>query len=347
MKVDIHRQDVPWNDEAERALKRAVRQTEARAERYPQYWTELDVRIDEHDDGLDEIRITLILSGQQVQIETAGDDLPRTIREAFDELFREFDAYRLSSNRTLRERVDRRLQREPTPPGGDGVNDMMREVYPVLLRIAQHEVGVRQIEGDLEPGLVDPIEVVDIVLAKGFGAIDDGMTVVRAAQVLQDQMIQVLDEIQVDIVDHREHDVPLEREPDFAISEIGQEIQDWWLVEDATMRDVIPDPDTGDLDEVWADQERRDALTHALFRLHDSPRRLFSQVVIDGWPVDAVAAALDRDQDRVEAEIDQAAHDLAHLLSMRGTTWSADRVREVYAGLGERLRNERREIVRA
>ena len=138
MKVEIHRQGTPWGDSSERALRRAVRDMEARARRYPDYWSELDVYVDEVDGGLEGIKLSLVLSGHQIVVTRDGVDVPALVEDAFGELFRQFDGYRLAANRTLRERVERRLARGRTaaaPPiqGGGPQRHLVLELYPLLL----------------------------------------------------------------------------------------------------------------------------------------------------------------------------------------------------------------------
>jgi hypothetical protein len=354
MKVEIHRRRAPWNESAERTLRRAVRNMESRARRYPDYWTELDIHVEEVEGGLEEVKLSLVLSGHEIVVDRYGKDVPALIEDAFGELFHRFDAYRLAANRTLRERVERRLARGRSvvgpPVRGEGAKrQLVLDLYPVLLRIAQHEVAARQIEGDLEPGLVDPVELVDMVLAEGLPGIDPDMTVPQAAARLQRHLVEVLEENVVEIREHRGTDVSLDSDVrtnggEFAISGLGEEIQDLWApqpFDETLLEEVFSDPDAINPEAFWSQREMRDTMVHALFRLPDDRRRLFSQVVIDGWTPDAVAAALECDRAEVRREVNAAARDVAHALSTRAVVWSSDRVVEVFEALGQQLRDER------
>jgi len=314
---------------------------EARAERYPEYWTELEVVVEHTGNDVDEVELRLALSGHEIEVAERGRSLPQLLEAAFDDLFRRFDAYRLVANRTLRERVEQRIGRARRVDAQ--MDDLLvRRLYPVLLRAAQHEIAVRQVEGDLEPGLVDPVEAADMVLADAWGELDPDVSEVDAAMHLEDRLLAVLDEIAEARHEHEEQDVSLNAEvPDgFAVSPEGEEIGDLWTLDEVAFEETVPDPEE-DLEAIWQRQELRDTLSQALFQLPRDARRAFSQVVIDGWAPDALAAAQGRTLRAVLDEVDVAAHDLAHHLSRSGTAWSADRVKELYGALGERLRDER------
>ncbi|MBW1880176.1 MAG: hypothetical protein JRI25_02800 [Deltaproteobacteria bacterium] len=357
MKVEIHRQRVPWDEPSERMLRRAVRSMDARARRYPDYWSELDIHVDEVEGGLEEIKLSLVLAGHEIVVDRYGKDVPALIEDAFSELFRQFDGYRLAANRTLRQRVDRRLARgrngAALPIRGEGPKrQLVMDLYPVLLRVAQHEVAVRQIEGDLEPGLVDPVELVDMVLAEGLPAIDPDMTVPQAVARLQNHLVEILQETVLEIHEHSGTDVSLDADirsngNAFAVSGLGEEIQDLWApreVDEMLLEEVFSDPAAINPEVFWTRRELRDTMVHALFRLPDDRRRIFSQVVIDGWVPDAVAAALERDQAEVEGEVTAAARDIARALSTRAIVWSSDRVVEVFEALRHQLHDERRDL---
>ncbi len=362
MKIERHRAPgVPWNDTAELALRRAVRQIEARAERYPEYWTELEIRVEDARDGAEAIHLELVLSGHEIVVDRAGEDPASLVQEAFQELFRRFDLYRLETNRTLRERVERRLERKRLAPvtaslalpegHSEGTTEALELVYPTLLRIAQHEIAVRQIEGDLEPGLVDPIEALDTVVAEVAPEVRGDLTEEQVVSLFQERLLSWLDDETQELLDHRETDLSLDQrvapeEPlDFGVSPQGDDIRDFWVMEEELHReDLFADAEGIDPEGLWAEQEYRNALVHALFGLEHEVRRLFSQVVIDGWAQDAIAAALQIPESEVVRQVDEAAHDLARRLSRGGTPWSADRVREVYRALGEQLEGERRSV---
>lgn len=344
MKVDVHRTTAPWNPSAERALQRSVRRIEATARRYPAFWSELEVRVDA-EGPVEQVRVLLVLDGDEVRAEARGTDPRVVLEEAFAILFDRFDLYRLRANRTLRERVERRHRERLQPPRPRPlVGEVVERLYPVVLRAAQHEIAVRQADGALEPGLVDPVELADMVFAEGMPSLSADLTLPDAASRLESQMAEILDHLARSLSAEEADEVSLDDgAADFALSDLGEEIEDLWTHDEVGFDETLADPDR-DVEEFWASAELREVLTSALFRLDERARRLFSQVVIDGWAVDEVSGAAGRRIEDVRNEVDKVAHDLADRLSVGETIWSAARVREVYAALGSRLREERRDL---
>jgi len=344
MKVEVHRTTAPWSPAAERILRRSARRVEAMARRYPALWSELDVHVDA-EGSVEQVRVMLVLDGDEVHADARGTDPAAVLEEAFASLFDRFDLYRLRANRSLRDRVERRRrERFQAMPHVPFVGEVVERLYPVLLRAAQHEIAIRQADGSLEPGLVDPVELADTVIADGMPSLSADLTLPDAANRLEARMAELLDRYESEQVDHEGEDVPLDDgTPDFAMSSLGEEIEDLWTLDEVAFDETLADPDR-DVEEYWASADLRDVLTAVLFRLREADRRLFSQVVIDGWPVDGVAAAGGRRIEEVRNDVERIAHDLANRLSIGETTWSRERVREVYAALGARLRDERRDL---
>jgi DNA-directed RNA polymerase specialized sigma24 family protein len=114
---------------------------------------------------------------------------------------------------------------------------------------------------------------------------------------------------------------------------------------DQLVADVIEqsgDVDASEVQQAWDldhDLDRtteRGMLTAALFSLAHDDRGLFAEAVVDGFPVDAVAAARGRDEAEVVRELQRVVDQLARRLGR-----SVEDTLEAYRFLGEVLQAER------
>lgn len=237
----------------------------------------------------------------------------------------------------------------PQPPP----EPVLQAAIPGVYRFILHESALLQNERDLDPSWLAAEEVLDEVVAYAREPnelpVDDPVALGRA---LQEYALEVMTR-EADLAIERaetevslDEDIPEQSEIE-EVRDQGEHIYTFWQMdEDLYRSDVFADPDAADPVEWLADREARHALTQALFTLNQELRRVFSAVVIDGWAADASAAAMERPLREIEGVVAHASDALAALLSRGGSPCTVERVHELYAALGERLRAERIELER-
>ena len=189
------------------------------------------------------------------------------------------------------------------PPAGMVVPWRMIEDH--LHRFALHSVLQRVIAGELPAGRIDPRDVAEAVLADRMesGPISDLWPVLDA---LRDEVEAALD----------------------------RAVADAQLEQGNTGTDLLTE--ALDLDTDLDRATERGMLTAGLFSLTREERLLFAEVVVDGFPMDALAAARGLAEADVRLEIGRILMNLAgHLNRSREDTWTA------YRQLGQVLQEER------
>jgi DNA-directed RNA polymerase specialized sigma24 family protein len=268
-------------------------------------------------------------------------------------LLREFDAWRLRANPALRARVEARAAR---PASGrlpalssptSSRNQMLAELMPKLLRFARHEVAVRQVRGDLEPGWLDPVELVEEAICQGLPSIPEHASAPVAARLLSHAMLAVLDAHVSEAATANLQDVSIDSEPPSPAPHLAASMQDdgiydfWQPETNLLLEDLVADPDSIDPETNLQDLQVREALVHALFRLPDAPRRVFEQVVLDDWSEADVASVSVLREHEVRLCVEDCLNRLSSLLSI-GARIPPVQVRALYAELGRTLDDERR-----
>lgn len=374
MQVVLRPEETSLDEQQQRTLDRGVRRLEAAIARYARHRTRIDVETFDRDDGWTEVQLELLIpadepggSGETLVARALGLEAATATEEAFAHLFQQFDEYRWRTNPALRARVLRRARTAPRgtpPPKGtpeDWQGRLLREAVPVLHRVALHEIIARQLQGDLEPGWVDPMELVDEALADAlpdFASRGD-VGVAAATARLTARLLEVLDRHVAEYHLQETEEVPWdEGVADYPekwwVSDLGREIMEWWVPDtDLSLDEFISEPEIEDrdhrdaaaLDPAAAVEERevRHRMFQALFQLPDDLRRVFSQVALDGWTPATVAAAGGGDEAAVRRRVREAADQLARVLGRdpEGVRLDPDRVFALYQELGTELRDLR------
>ena len=356
MQVELSRGHLTWNRAARRAWHRGVTRLQARIHRYGLEGTRLEGWFSETGPDLVESKLELTLPDLILRSHASEATLPELVQESFHHLFLLFDAWRLRVNPKLRIQVaargERRAQRAETGLIKREENwerfhqDVAVWAHGPLRREAAHQLALLQAQGDIEPGWLDPIDLVDDALAEVLPSLDPAqglaMAVVSLRQQLQavldertrDHEIQVRTELSVD--DH-----PPQLSPEKGLSWLETEIGEIWTPdEELVLEDVLADPNAADPTEIVAEREVRSTLVRALFGLDATTRAVFEQVVLDGYAPETVAGHEPIEVEHVEALVGGASEELAGALSGE-LALDPMQVYRLYANLGEQLREER------
>jgi DNA-directed RNA polymerase specialized sigma24 family protein len=357
MQIEVVYGDVPWESWDRRSLERRLRWLEAALRRYGlNESARLYVEVRPFGDGDVRAEAFLTLSGETLRAGHVDSTLQGLERGVADALRAEFDRYRLRVNPRLRARAAERRQRlqAPSPERGyafrrlpeEKQTELIERLLPRLRRMASHEVALHQAQGELEPGFVDPIDVVDDVLGDELAQQELAHSLPALAMRLENRVVERVHQLARDFEDARRN-VPLETvvpelsEPstaeDLYVSDLARNLQQFWVI-DETLRleDMFTDPTSVDPEMVVAEREGQEILVQGLFRLPEDMRRVFSAVLVDGWSREEVAGARGVPVSTVNGLIDEAAHRLARTLT-GAPAYSTERVIELYTTLGEQL----------
>ncbi len=222
-------------------------------------------------------------------------------------LLRQFDKVRLRNLPVLRKKARSRLAKRnemaDVEPGRFAKipSQIIEELYPSLRRIATEKVALYQATTGIEPGYLDPDEVVDDVLVAMIGTLDPGASAVelkkrffRATEALIKARIR---DYEVDSNNFVTTDGEvIEADEKIELSSLGDEILDFWVLdEELYLEDVIEAPESRSPEDIVSDKEARHVLMNALLRLPSRSRYVFTSYVMDENSIDDVAAFVGED----------------------------------------------------
>lgn len=307
MDLTLEGEDLGWDAETERVLRREVRRLELELVRRQRDDAELRVARNVLED--DQVELTFVLhypDGTQERADRVAIDERLAIPELVDELLSD-------------------VAEE------DQAVDSVLVVFHALRRAARREVALGELEGRLMAGAVDPDDVVDSAVAEVLPHLPARATPAEAFEELERVVIDRLHSLEPRSVPLTgAFDAPAEAWPTEDADEVWSPDP-----EPYALAELIPDTETFDPEEVVADRESRARLVRAMFRLDRRSRLDWEEVVMSGGAILRLAAAQGRTTQDVENELDETRWFLAGVLSV-----PAARVDELYAALGRRYRDE-------
>lgn len=310
---------------------------------------QLAVDVRTADDGQAEVKVRLELPGEALIAHDRFDDAGAALRTTFEALFREFDRYRIARDAALRARIKARAEARKRAEseriwarqGKPTVDTLLREqIVPPLLRVAHHQLVIRQFEGDLEPGWLDPEDIVDDVLADFIAKITPEAKVPALIEALEDLVVAHVAEVAAERVDAAQRlsiDAGQPRvEPELYVSDLGADILDFWVVDERLkLADLLEDEGAIDPEALVGDREARHLLIQALYRLDEDQRRDFERVVIDGFHATEVAETRGCEVSEVDRRVALASARLSAYVGAAGL--DPDKVQSIYREMGRRL----------
>jgi hypothetical protein len=305
--LTLEGEDLGWDPDTERVLRREVRRLElALVRREKDDDAELRVTRRVREDRVELQFLLRYPDGTEERADRLADDEKAAIPELVDELLTDLEDQ-------------------------DQAVDSVLTVFHALRRAARREVTLAELEGRLEEGAVDPDDVVDSAVADLLPRLSPSASPAQAFEQLERRVIERLN-------------APAQPEP--ASDTLDRPFAEAWPTEDAdepwnpepqpfALTELVADPETFDQEEVLADREVRARLVRALFRLERRVRLTWEEVVLNDGSVGRVALAQARTEQDLENELDETRWLLAGVLAV-----PAARVDELYRALGRRYREE-------
>jgi DNA-directed RNA polymerase specialized sigma24 family protein len=236
-------------------------------------------------------------------------------------------------------RLDAEMQQKEAPTRMP--NQIVEEVYPFLRRVATEKVALYQATNGIEPGYMDPDEIVDEVLVERIESVDPEAGMAEVKRQLFEGILAAIKrhvaEYEADSANlvSTELDIP-ELDEKIELSTLGDEVLDFWVLdEDLLLEDVIESPDHRTPEEIVADKEARHVLLNALLRLSPRARYIFSSYVMDDNSISDVAAFVGEKIEQTEEALRDATRRLRSLLTERENLLTEDGVLALYRRMAD------------
>lgn len=355
MDLVLHSNNVHIPQHAKNLLNQKSKSLSHRLGRYNTRNRQLIANFNQDEHGGVEIQLKLELEGEILHVAKRKPNIPHGIKDAMRAMYRQFDRWRLHRNPNLQLHVKRRRRarqdnldlfaRAEFYADEAASAEKFRDLYTSLLRIATHEIAEQQADANIEPGYLDPVEIVDQVMVNFLAEIKKSQNEPwqlkqRGRRLIAEQIHKILSaeeelsekNLSLDL------DVP-ESSESLELSSLGDEILDFWVVdEDMLMADMIGDPHAKTPEEIVGDREGRKALLNALLRIPADSRYVFGAIAMDNESPKDLANYLGYSEDRVMLEFDLASKRLARIISGPDHTYSPGEVKNIYSELGEKFR---------
>ncbi len=316
--------DVEWNPAQEETFRREVRRLERALERLRIANADLVATVRSVAGGSTLLRLELTHAKTPVRVHRVVPHVRAGLSVVFDTLVANLVGGTASRN-----------------AGAEAV----AAVYPAFAWFARREVGIAESEASHAPGTIDADDLAEAVVEEVMVDLDAETPPEQVLERLQAALRARLRAEEADLEARQDLERPLADPVRVPLSVVfdqqGEAADAWWPEEGASYADRLPDPDAGHTEDALADHEHRARLVRALFQLEPRARRNWAEVLLDGWAVDAAAAAQGRTEADLRRELDASRAFLAEKLGV-----TEDDVEGEYRALGERYRDEVPELRR-
>jgi RNA polymerase sigma factor (sigma-70 family) len=263
MKHNVEFKNFEPEEKIRKLIAQLINKLQKRAKRFPPDEVFLRLMIEENSvRKLYHVSLVLEIPGKSpaskktLATKEERHDLNETIRDAFDEIERQLEAYKstligehLWKQRTRRDKL--RQMKAVVVPDEQSYRELFFSLASRQLKglyeFARHELAYSESVGDLIPGELTPEEVVDGVLLRAYrefvknpaGREMKNWLVELAREQLEAEVKRLKSQREHTV--HIEEDIP-ESPPTEAVSTLGEEILDFHQPdEDLKLEDVIPD----------------------------------------------------------------------------------------------------------
>lgn len=353
--VVVRSEDFQLSHFAQNVLQRKAERFVRRVRRFIDDVNPIEVKISK-EEGHVRIEATLHLGKDTLRVVKAATNEIEAVRDSMNALLRQFDKVRLRKvpallHKTLARGRRRRVAVAPTEPALTKLpNQIIEELFPFLRRVATEKVALYQATYGIEPGYMDPDEIVDEVLVQFIETInpEDGMIEVKR-QLFEAVLGAIRKQVAAYEVDSQrtvstELDIP-ELDEKIELSTLGDEVLDFWVLdEDLKLEDVIEAPEGKTPEDVVADKEARQVLMNALLRLPPRARYVFSSYVMDDNAIADVAAFIDESVEQTEQLLRDATRSLRRFLTETENVLSEEGVIALYRRMAEMFQVDPRRL---
>lgn len=268
--------------------------------------------------------LTLKVPRKVFHAEKATDDPVSAVTSSFDALIRDAERYKFIMNRSLRAKrmrlratqrsllstVEETASQEMFENARQKVfGDAVRNRLASLYNFARREVLHHQLSGDLQPGDISPVELVDEAVVNVFEKSRTTLSEKEIEHLLYKEIWGILQREIDDVKSSRAQwtsvekiveNMPVEEESaEGGVS--GNDLFEYWEPEEVLhFEDVLPGSTFPTQEQILEDGELQNLLIHALRRLPEIERRAFVLSDIEGFQLEEIALILSVRIDEIE-----------------------------------------------
>lgn len=274
--------------------------------------------------------LTLKVPRKVFHAEKATDDPVSAVTSSFDALIRDAERYKFIMNRSLRaKRMRLRATQRSLPSTVEEIasqemfenarqkvfGDAVRNRLASLYNFARREVLHHQLSGDLQPGDISPVELVDEAVVNVFEKSRTALSEKEIEHLLYKEIWGILQREIDDVKSSRAQwtsvekiveNMPVEEESaEGGVS--GNDLFEYWEPEEVLhFEDVLPGSTFPTQEQILEDGELQNLLIHALLRLPEIERRAFVLSDIEGFQLEEIALILSVRIDEIENIVNAA-----------------------------------------
>ncbi|MGB9772558.1 MAG: HPF/RaiA family ribosome-associated protein [Bacteroidota bacterium] len=301
--------------------------------------------------------LTLKVPRKVFHAEKATDDPISAVTSSFDALIRDAERYKFMINRSLRAKrmrlratqrsvlttEEETASQEMSENARQKVfSDAVRNRLASLYNFARREVLHHQLSGDLEPGDISPIELVNEAIVNVFEKSRSTFSEKEIEHLLYKEVWDILqreiDEVkasraQSTSVEKIVENMPVEEEP-AAGGFSGDELFEYWEPEEVLhLEDVLPESTFPTQEQILEDGELQNLLVHALVRLPEIERRAFVLSDVEGFQLEEIALILSVRIEEIEDIVNAAREKVKKELMEVSLKFGDADLREWYSAL--------------
>ena len=301
--------------------------------------------------------LTLKVPRKVFHAEKATDDPISAVTSSFDALIRDAERYKFMMNRSLRAKrmrlratqrsvlttEEETASQEMSENARQKVfSDAVRNRLASLYNFARREVLHHQLSGDIEPGDISPIELVNEAIVNVFEKSRSTFSEKEIEHLLYKEVWDILqreiDEVkasraQSTSVEKIVENMPVEEEP-AAGGFSGDELFEYWEPEEVLhLEDVLPESTFPTQEQILEDGELQNLLIHALVRLPEIERRAFVLSDVEGFQLEEIALILSVRIEEIEDIVNAAREKVKKELMEVSLKFGDADLREWYSAL--------------
>jgi len=293
--------------------------------------------------------LTLKVPRKVLRASRSAEDLSTAVTTAFDALILDSEKLKVQMNRAMRRR--RRLERseqQGVEPSAEEIfstarqvvfTGALRERLGPLYNFARREILQSQLAGDLQPGDIVPVEVVDEAIANVFSGLQMTVPEKEIERLLYAEVWKILRREVDEVKESRERWVSLEKavEDETAVEPEGTltgDLFEYWQPEEVLrVEDVIPDSTFPSQEQVMEDEEIQKVLMCALSTLPAKERGAFVLNDVEGFQSEEISLILGTPVEAIESTIEGARAKVREALASACRKITDANLREWYGAL--------------
>lgn len=332
----------------ENEVQKKVRKLQRRLVRFPAENVFLEVKIEEehpHKTYMSQLNLSI---PHKKFVTKSTDSRPElAASKSFESLLKVVERYKISLSRKIFKKPQVKIP-ETTPRETKSLlENVLRKSAGKLYEFAKNEVVDLQLRGIINPGEIDPIEVVNEAIVSSIDEWKNITSNQDMEKVLFKAIMHSLEKFVNEVKRESNHKLYIE-EPLNAIQEeellsrIGDEVfssdsfgEYWEPDESLRLEDIIPDPNSVTPEFIIDSEDFQKLLRQSLSKLPEPERRAFQLIVVSGVDQKTASYVLNMDVKKVEAAVESATRKLTAILSNENIKPTISQLKRWYAALSE------------